>query len=130
MQDRKIILHILKTVNTYAFLDQGSMATLCESSILHRLGISGEKAKYFLTTVNQTKVNVDEKKATLLVSALNDNQYTELTEVFCVEKLLISSNPCLTETEFNNWTHIRGIEIPKLSNPDVQLLIGTILDTR
>ena len=113
-----------KTVNTYAFLDQGSTATLCESRLLQRLGISGEKAKYSLTTVNQTEVNLNGKKATLLVSALNDDQYTELTEVFCVEKLPISPNPCLTEKELNSWTHLRGIEIPKLSHPDVQLLIG------
>ena len=99
------------------------MATLCESCLLQHLGISGEKAKYSLTTVNQTKVNVDGKKATLLVSALNNDQYTELTEVFCVEKLPISSNPCLTETELNNWTHLQGIEISKLSNTDVQLFI-------
>ena len=95
-----------KTVTTYAFLDQSSTATLCESRLLQHLGISGEKAKYSLTTVNQTKVNVDGKKATLLVLALNDDQYTKLTEVFCVEKLPISSNPCLTETELNNWTHL------------------------
>ena len=88
-----------KTVTTYAFLDQSSTATLCESRLLQHLGISGEKVKYSLTTVNQTKVNVDGKKATLLVLALNDDQYTELTEVFCVEKLPIFSNPCLTETE-------------------------------
>ena len=106
------------------FLDQGSTATLCELHLLQHLGISGEEAKYSLTTVNQTKVNVNVKRATLLVSALNDNQYTELTEVFSVEKLPISSNPCLTETELNNWTYLRGIEIPKLNNPDVQLLIG------
>ena len=113
-----------KTVTTYAFLDQSSTANLCESNILQRLGISKEPAKYSLTTVNQTKVNVDGKKTTLLVSALNDDQYTELTEVFCAETLPISSNPCLTETELNNWTHLRGIEIPKLGNPDVQLSIG------
>ena len=113
-----------KTVNTYAFLDQGSTATLCESRLLQRLGISGEKAKYSLTTVNQTEVNLNGKKATFLVSALNGDQYTELTEVFCVEKLPISPNPCLTEKELNIWTHLRGIEIPKLSHPDVQLLIG------
>ena len=107
-----------KTVTTYAFLNQGSTATLCESRLLQRLGISGEKAKYSLTTVNQTKINVNGKKATLLVSALNDYQYAELTEVFCVEMLPISSNPCLTETELNNWTHLRGIEIPNLSNLD------------
>ena len=41
-----------ETVNTYAFLDQGFTATLCESRLLQRLGISGEKAKYSLTIVN------------------------------------------------------------------------------
>ena len=91
-----------KAITTYAFLDQGSTATLCELRILQRLGISGENAKYSLTTVNQTKVNVDGKKATLLVSALNDDQYTELTDVFCEEMLPISFSPCLTETELNN----------------------------
>ena len=73
-----------KIVNTYAFLNQGSTATLCESRLLQRLGISGEKAKYSLTTVNQTEVNLNGKKATLLVSALNDDQYTELTQRFFV----------------------------------------------
>ena len=92
-----------KTVTTYAFLDQGSTATLCESRILQRLGISGEKAKYSLTTVNQTKVNVDGKKATLLVSALNDDQYTELTEVFCVEKLIELG---WDEPYPNNWLFV------------------------
>ena len=55
-----------KTVNIYAFLDQGSTATLSESRLLQRLGISGEKAKYSLTTVNQTKVNVNGKKGNII----------------------------------------------------------------
>ena len=113
-----------KVVTTYAFLDQGSTATLCKPRLLQRLEISGENANFSLTTVTQEKKDVHSKKAKLSVSALNESHYFDLPEVFCVEQLPTKCNPCLTETELKRWTHLQGIEIPELRNKDVQLLIG------
>ena len=40
------------SVDTLAFLDQGSTTILCDVRLLKDLGISGEKTSYAITTVN------------------------------------------------------------------------------
>ena len=63
-----------KTITTYAYLDQGSTASLCKLSLLNCLGIWREQTNHFLTTVNgHPQKKIDVKKATLYVSALNSN---------------------------------------------------------
>ena len=80
-------------VDTLAFLDQGSMTTLCDGRLLENLGISGEKTSYFITTVNQTSERPHGRKAKLLISAVTSNKTIELKNVYCVDKLPMRPNP-------------------------------------
>ena len=70
-------------VDMLAFLDQGSMTTLCDGRLLKSLGISGEKTSYSITTVNQTSKQRNGQKAKLLISAVTSNKIIELKCLLC-----------------------------------------------
>ena len=111
-------------VDTLAFLDQGSMTTLCDGRLLESLRISEEKTSYSITTVNQTSEQRNGQKAKLLISAVTSNAIIELINVYCVDKLPIRPNPKLTEDDLTRWPHLQELELPAVRPQEVQLLIG------
>lgn len=42
-----------KIIITYAFLDQGSTAVFCTEALMHKLGLTGKKARILLQTMGQ-----------------------------------------------------------------------------
>ena len=58
------------SIETLAFLDQGSTTTLCDASLPNDLRIRGERTSYSITTFNRTSEKRNGKKAKLLISSL------------------------------------------------------------
>ena len=112
------------SVDTLAFLDQGSTTTLCDVNLLESLGISGEKTSYAITTVNQASEQRDGRKPKLLILAVTSNETIELKNVYCVDKLTIQPHPKLTIDDLTRWPHLQGLELPTIKAQEVQLLIG------
>ena len=111
-------------VDTLAFLDQGSTTTLCDERLLDKLGVTGERARYSITTINQTKECRSGRKAQLSVSSVQGGEKIELANVYCVSSLPVLPNPTLTEDELQNWPHLSGVDIPTQQDGTVMLLIG------
>lgn len=44
-------------ITTYAFLDQGRMAVICTKALMHKLGLTGKKARIFITDHGPRKGN-------------------------------------------------------------------------
>ena len=59
-----------KSILTYAFLDQGSTATLCDERLLDQLDISGEKLDFKITTINGKSTCHRGSKVSLTLSSL------------------------------------------------------------
>ena len=58
------------------------------------------------------------------VSALNGDGNVRLDKVWTVDRLpaLNRNLPC--EEDLKRWPHLRGIELPKLDNKTVEILVG------
>lgn len=73
-----------KEIETYALLDDGADKSLCESSPVRRLGITGTPTTFSLTTINdETKENHGEE-VRLVVSSLNGTENVEMSRAWRV----------------------------------------------
>jgi len=76
----------------YAFLNQHSTMALCHWRVLDKLGMSGQEAKFSLTTINKDLVN-RHGLVQLSMAPLDGSDVIELPCVFSVEHLAVSQNP-------------------------------------
>ena len=58
------------SVNTFAFLDQGSTTTLCDRCLLTELGVTGEDITFSISTVNETATLRQGQNVNLLVTSI------------------------------------------------------------
>ena len=88
-----------KTVLIYAFLDEGSTATLCDERLLDLLQITGKPAKFAISTVNERADIHRGSKVTLTVNSLAGGEPLNLQNVLSVKRLLALRNQPLTKDE-------------------------------
>ena len=70
-----------KTVLSYAFLDQGSTATLCDDRLLDLLQITGKPAKFAISTVNERADIHRDSKVNLTINSLALGKHLNLLNV-------------------------------------------------
>ena len=114
-----------KSVLTCIFLDQNSTTSLCGNRRLNLLDISGEPAKFSVTTVTDCSTLRKGKKVNLTVRSLTRDEIN-LQNVLSVDQLPVVPNPALTRHEFEAWPHLQDLDLPAVYG-EVLLLIG--LDT-
>ena len=112
-----------KTTRTYAFLDDGSNATLCSTRLMRKLGIQGKREKMQISTVFGEKTQTV-YKLDLKVKGLKEAKQFQLKDVYALPSLPDVSGDLVKEGELQNWTHLEDIDIPTLDNLHVDLLIG------
>ncbi|XP_045209072.2 uncharacterized protein LOC123560989 [Mercenaria mercenaria] len=112
-------------VETYALLDEGSDVTLCNDSLIKRLGVEGKPCKFTLTTVNKSSQNQTGREVQLQVSALNGGQVIDLRRVWSVKTLPISLQSLPDQSVAGKWKHLSGIYLPKIDVGKVELLVGS-----
>ena len=114
-----------RSIETCAFLDQGSTTTLCDERLLERLNVHGENAIYSITTINRTSENYKKKRVSLCVSALqNEEDSVQLTNVYPLKDLPVSPNKVLSKRDLKIRLHLQDVSIPVIPNGEVLLLIG------
>ena len=111
-----------KSMMTYAFLDQGSTTSLCDKRLLDQLQVSGEPAKFSISTVNEQTLRQG-CKVNLTVCSLAGNETLVLRDVLSVDRLPVSPNPSLSTDELKAWPHLQNISFPVVQG-EVLLLIG------
>ena len=109
-------------VETCAFLDNGSDTTLCLNGLAQRLGLNGAFKHFSLSSINSENTPRMGYEVALDVSALNGDGNVRLDKVWTVHRLpaLNRNLPCEEDLK----PHLRGIELPKLDNKTVEILIG------
>lgn len=115
----------IRNVDTYALLDEGSDITLCSDSLVKRLGAKGKQREFTLTTVNQSTEKRHGLELKLQVGALRCNDTIELDRVWSVERLPISIKSLPERREVSMWNHLKDIYLPRISEGQVELLIGS-----
>ena len=107
-------------VETYAFLDDGSDITLCSNSLAETLGLSGKPMTFYLTTVNEKDRSRSGFEVELNVKALNSDDSIHLNKVWTVDHLPVSRRSIRTDEDVRGWSHLHGIELPKLEDQKVR----------
>ena len=111
-------------VETYAFLDDGSDITLCSNSLAETLGLSGKPMTFSLTTVNEKDRSRSGFEVELNVKVLKSDDSIHLNKVWTVDHLPVSRRSIPTDEDVRGWSHLHGIEFPKLEDQKVEILIG------
>ena len=111
-------------IETYAFLDDGSDITLCSNSLAETLGLSGKPMMFSLTTVNDEDRSRRGFEVELNVKALTSDDSIHLDKVWTVDRIPVSRENIPTDEDVQRWSHLHGIEFPKLEGKNVEILIG------
>ena len=112
------------TIETYAFLDGGSNTTFCTENLLNQLNATGRKTMLSLTTMAQEDSPIESSIVNLEVFDLNQENFIDLPTVFSTAKLPVSKENMASQQDVEKWSHLEGIEIPKI-DAEVNLLIGS-----
>ena len=110
-------------VNTYAFLDDGSNATLCTTRLMRRLQVQGEKEGMRISTIfgqrQQTIFKLD-----LNVKGVEEEARYLMKNVYALPSLPDISNSIVKGEDIAGLRHLTGINFPTLPHNDVDMLIG------
>ena len=112
-----------RELETYAFLDNGSDATLCLKSLADELELTGPTTEFSLTTLNAERKIESGIEVQMKVKALKSNGEVSLDRVWTVDHLPVPAIIPSSE-ELQNLPYLQGIEFPKLDNGKVTILIG------
>ncbi len=113
-----------KIVQTYAFLDPGSSATFCTTGLMNQLNMTGKKTNILLRTMNQEKTMVSNVVSGLEVSALFENNFIALPDVYTQTSMPVNKHNIPIQSEVSKWLYLKGVLLPTIE-ADIGLLIGT-----
>lgn len=114
-----------KSVETYAFLDNGSNTSFMTESLMNKLGSKGINVNLSLTTLQSKNAAVNSVRSSLEVCDLNEENVVTLPAVFSVKSLPVSRADVATEEDLSRWKHLKDIKLDVLENTEVGLLIGS-----
>ena len=109
---------------TYAIRDEGSNTTLVKESLVKELNLDSQPVNFSLTTVNS--VSRESGKAHhLYVQGIDEKDVVEIPNALSIKNLSVARTCTPTKGDIVEWSHLDGVRIPELENPEVTLLIGT-----
>ncbi|XP_059931369.1 uncharacterized protein LOC132474599 [Gadus macrocephalus] len=103
--------------------DPGSSATFCTENLLNKLNIRGKRTNILLRTMNQEQSVITYMANGIEVSALNENNFIALPEVYTQKSMPVDTDSILKTEELARWPYLSEIQIPKIK-AEVELLIG------
>ncbi|XP_028395694.1 uncharacterized protein LOC114519723 [Dendronephthya gigantea] len=113
-----------KTIETYAFLDNGSNTSFCTERLLEQLEIDGKATAVSLTTMESVSKAVECSSVNLKVFDLDERNFVELSNVFSRPRLPVSKDCIANQGDVKRWPHLTGIKIEEI-DAEVGLLIGS-----
>ena len=112
-----------RCLNTYAFLDEGSNATLCTESLVKDLGLIGHKVEYSISTVCETKQQLG-VKVSLRFRGINELAIFEAPDVLAVPHLPDLKGSIPSNADTKHFAHLHGLNFLDLGHKRVDILIG------
>ncbi|XP_058457574.1 uncharacterized protein LOC131434649 [Malaya genurostris] len=115
-----------KQVTTYAFLDDGSSATLIEHDLLNELGLKGAPHPLCLNwTGGQQRAENDSVLLSLKISGVNDfSDVFELPGVHTVRYLSLPKQSVSVTQLARKYSYLEGLPIESYENVSPRMLIG------
>nr|XP_039265634.1 uncharacterized protein LOC120341224 [Styela clava] len=112
-------------VETYALVDIGSDTTFCETSLIEELGLTGKQRTVEINTLGQRPVMHDGVVVNLTVASIDDAEEIFIENVMSIDKIPVQPNPIPSEEELKLLPHLQELNLRKIKNKNVSLLIGT-----
>ncbi|XP_062550942.1 uncharacterized protein LOC134215820 [Armigeres subalbatus] len=113
-----------ETVETYAFLDDGSSLTLIEESLVEQLGVRGRNEPLCLRwTGNMSRVESNSQVVQLDIAGVGGKRF-QADEVQTVKELALPRQSISFEKLADQFQHLRGIPVCSYENAVPRLLVG------
>ncbi|XP_055584776.1 uncharacterized protein LOC129737641 [Uranotaenia lowii] len=113
-----------KSIDTVAFIDEGSSLTLIEESLVNELNIKGTPQALCLQwTGNMSRIEKDSEIVDLVISGINQ-QKTNMKETRTVKRLSLPTQTLDYEYLANKYRHLKGLPVGSYVNAVPRILIG------
>ncbi|XP_062550790.1 uncharacterized protein LOC134215671 [Armigeres subalbatus] len=113
-----------ETIDTYAFLDDGSSLTLIEDSLAEQLGAIGTNEPLCLKwTGNMSRVESDSRIVQLVISGINGKKF-QVNDVQTVRELALPQQDLRFEELIERFRHLHGIPVKSYERAMPRLLVG------
>ncbi|XP_062698793.1 uncharacterized protein LOC109420058 [Aedes albopictus] len=114
------------SVETYAFMDDGSSATFMEHSLLQELKLEGKPTPLCLSwTADQHREENESVKLSIEISGIaNRNKRYELQKVHTVRRLALPKQTVEMDTLAEKYKHLEGLPIASYHNVSPRILLG------
>ncbi|XP_062715911.1 uncharacterized protein LOC134291768 [Aedes albopictus] len=114
-----------KTINTFAFLDEGSSSTLIEARVARELGVKGEVYSLCLQWTGDVERSEDKSELIRLeISGRGSPKRHVLKSAHTVEKLCLPKQTLQFKQLSEQFPYLRGLPIEGYSNATPTVLIG------
>ncbi|XP_062541842.1 uncharacterized protein LOC134209834 [Armigeres subalbatus] len=113
------------SVNTFAFLDEGSSYTLVENTLIDRLRIRGVTQPLRVTwTAGVSRVEKDSQCVNMLISARGSAQRFFIKSAHTVESLKLPQHSLAVSEVVKQYSHLQDLPIADVPQTTPQILIG------
>ncbi|XP_062556945.1 uncharacterized protein LOC134221776 [Armigeres subalbatus] len=113
------------SVDTIAFLDEGSSYTLVEKSLVHALHAKGVTQPLRVTwTAGVTRIEKDSQRVELNISARGSSQRFRIMAAHTVDNLKLPQQTVTMSNVINDHSHLRGLPVADNYRGAPQILIG------
>ena len=119
-----IITNGTKIVHTNALLDAGSDATLIREDIAHILNLRGENKTLEIGNALLNSSSVQSEIVSFIVSSSSHPEKISIDNAFVVPNLNVRYHKIDINKIRSSFPSFKDIELPKLNNTDVTILIG------
>ncbi|XP_070541303.1 uncharacterized protein [Ptychodera flava] len=114
-----------RMVQTYAFLDTGSVISFCTEALQRKLGATGRKTKLTVNTVNGLGSHTCDKVTGIEVYNLDCSEpQVELKTVYTKPEIGVSEDYIPRQEDLMRWPHLKNIRLPRI-DAEIGLMIGT-----
>lgn len=116
-----------KSIETYAFLDDGSSMTLIEQSVADRLGIDdGESLPLGLSWTGDINRQVpNSKRVSIDISGMGESKRFALNDTRTVTNLQLPKQTLKYDELVRQYAHLRGLPISSYDSVSPGILIGS-----
>ncbi|XP_062706457.1 uncharacterized protein LOC134287734 [Aedes albopictus] len=121
-----VTLHgMSKSIDTFAFLDEGSDLTLVENDLVASLGIKGTQLPLCLRwTGNTSRVEKNSQQITIEITGLGQEKRHKLLNARTVTNLGLPGQSFQVDETAQQHRHLKGIPITSYQNAVPKILIG------
>ncbi|XP_062541544.1 uncharacterized protein LOC134209563 [Armigeres subalbatus] len=113
------------SVNTFAFLDEGSSSTLINGDLVAQLGLVGELQPICLRwTGNTSRVEKTSQTVTITISGQKAKRCYKLIDAHTVENLNLPVQSFQAEEATTKFAHLKHLPIQSYRNARPEVLIG------